>query len=111
MNWIRNWSVTILITVPRGMGCPNLTTYLFLLHELRIGTVIYHIFAKDRGRENCVDFLGVDVLEFPVQDEIIAHGPDVDSRSFTKENEGEDIAILKCVQVRQKISLSRKTER
>lgn len=70
--------------------------YLLLLHELRVGTVVNHIFSKDRGCEDCVDFLGVDVLQLAVQYEFVARRSDVDGCFLAEENEGKDIAILGC---------------
>lgn len=69
--------------------------YLLLLHELRVGTVVNHILSKDRGGQDCVDFLGIDVFKLAVQDEIIARGSNIYRCLLAEENEGKDIAILK----------------
>jgi hypothetical protein len=70
------------------------TAYLLLLHELRVGTVINDILSEDRGGQDSVDFLGVDVFQLAVQDEIVARGSDVYGCFLAEENEGKDIAIL-----------------
>ncbi len=48
------------------------TTYLLLLHQFCIRTVVDHIRSKDGRSEAAIYFLGVDVLQLPVQNEFIS---------------------------------------
>lgn len=59
------------------MRCPcGLSiAYLLLLHELRVGAVVYDILSEHRRRKWRVDFLSADVLELAIEDEVIALGP------------------------------------
>ena len=68
--------------------------YLLLLHQLRIRTIVDYIFAEHRGSQGAVDFLGIDIFEFSVEDEVIAFGAQANRGFFPQEDEGEDIAIL-----------------
>ena len=49
-----------------------MSSYLFLLHQLRIGTIVHNVLAKHGRGESSVNLLGVDVFQFPVQDEVVA---------------------------------------
>ena len=68
--------------------------YLLLLHELRVGAVVDDILAKDRCAEWGVDLLGIDILDLSVEDKVVACGVEANGHLATKEDEGEDIAIL-----------------
>ena len=69
-------------------------THLLLLHQLRVRTVIHHVLAKDWGRERTVNLLRIDILQLPVQNEIVALGAQTHSRLLAQKNEGEDLAVL-----------------
>jgi hypothetical protein len=43
-----------------------------LLHELGIGTVVDNTASEDRRSELAVDFFGVDILKFSIQDKLVA---------------------------------------
>ncbi len=68
--------------------------YLLLFHEFRVWTVVDHVLPKDWRGEWRVNILCADILEFPIQDEVIALCTQKYSGLFSKENECEDIAIL-----------------
>ena len=70
------------------------SAHLLLLHQLGVGAVVYNILAKDRSGEGAVDLLGVDILDLSVEDKVVACGVEANGHLATKEDEGEDIAIL-----------------
>ena len=74
----------------KNFGC----WYLFLLHELGIRHIIDHTFAKARRGEDGIYLLGIDVLEFPIQNELITLGSQIDGDFSAEENECEDVPIL-----------------
>jgi hypothetical protein len=65
-----------------------------LLHELRVGAVVDDILAEDRRRQDGVDFLGANVADLAVQDEVVALGSDIDGRLLAEKDEGEAVAVL-----------------
>jgi hypothetical protein len=69
--------------------------YLFLLHEFGVGAVVDHVAPKDRGGEWRVDFLGANVAELAIQNEVVALGAQVDRGLLAKEDEGENVAVLR----------------
>lgn len=71
--------------------------YLLLLHELRVGAVVHDIASKHRRSQNSVDLLGVDVLELAIEDKVVSVGTNSDSGLLSKQNEGEDISVLKTM--------------
>jgi hypothetical protein len=68
--------------------------YLLLLHQLGVGAIIYNVGTEDRCSQLAIDLLGVDILQFPVQDELIAFGAEVHGSLLTQEYEGEDFTVL-----------------
>jgi glutaredoxin 2 len=44
---------------------------LLLFHQLRVGTVVHNVLAKNRIAEWAIDFLSIDVRLFAIEDEII----------------------------------------
>lgn len=46
--------------------------YLLLLHKFGVGTVVDDIRSEDGRCKLAVDFFGVDVLQFSIEDELIA---------------------------------------
>jgi hypothetical protein len=73
-------------------------TCLLLLHQLRVGAVVDDILAKDRCRELAVDLLGVDILDLAIEDEVVAGCVKAHGHFLTKEDKGEDIAVLHASQ-------------
>ncbi len=59
-------------------------TNLFLFHELRIGNVVYYILPKNRCSQDRVYLFGIQILQLPVQNELIAFRAKVDCDSSTK---------------------------
>lgn len=68
--------------------------YLLLLHELRVGAVIDDVTAKNGCGQDGVDLLCVHVAQLAVQDEIVALGTETDSHFLSKEDKGENVAML-----------------
>lgn len=68
--------------------------YLFLFHKLRIWHIVDDIFSEHWGRQDRVYFLGIDVFDLPVQDELIAFGSKIDCYFSAQKYECIDIAIL-----------------
>lgn len=46
-------------------------TDLLLFHQLRIGAIVDHVFAKHRGGKRAVYLLGIEILVFAVEDEFV----------------------------------------
>lgn len=69
-------------------------TYLFLLHELGIGAIIYYMTSKDRCCKRRIHLFSANVSEFAIENEIVARGAQIDSCFLAKEDKSEDIAIL-----------------
>jgi len=69
-------------------------SYLLLLHKLRVRAVVYDIIAEDRSAERAVDLLGIDILDFAVQDKIVSFSIQADGSLAAEQNEGKDIAVL-----------------
>lgn len=74
----------------KGVGCH----YLFLLHQLRVGTVIDDVPTKDRSGQNSVNLLSIDVLELAIENEIVSGGANGNGGFLAKENKSEDIPKL-----------------
>lgn len=72
----------------------NHCSYLLLLHKLRVGAIVHHILTKNRCGKDRIDFLCVDILQLPIENEIIALSAKVNGGLLPKQNEGENIAIL-----------------
>ena len=73
----------------------RMQSYLLLLHQFRVGTIVDNISSKDRRCKHRIDLLGIDVLVFAVQDELIAISSQVDGRLLSQQNERETIAIFR----------------
>ena len=69
-------------------------SYLLLLHELRVGTIVHNILAKDRSRERTVDLFCIHISQLSVQDEVVALRAQTYCRLLAQENKCKDIAIL-----------------
>lgn len=69
-------------------------SYLFLLHQFRIRTVIHNTSTKDRCCKWVVDLLGVDIFELAVQNKFIPFRPQTHCRLLAKQDEGKYIAVL-----------------
>lgn len=67
---------------------------LLLLHEFRVGTVVDNIGSEDGGCELPVDFFGVDILQFSIENELVALDTKVNSCLLAEKDEGENIAVL-----------------
>ena len=73
---------------------PCVIPYLFLFHEFGVWYIIYDIFAENRRSKNVVYFFSIDVLQFPIKDELVAFLSQIDCNLPTKEDKGEDVSIL-----------------
>lgn len=69
-------------------------TYLFLLHELRVRTVIHNIASKDGSREWAIYLLRVDIFQFAVEDEVVPFRSKTYGGLLSKEDKSKDVAIL-----------------
>lgn len=69
-------------------------SYLLLLHQFRIGTVVDDTPAEDGGGERGVNLLSANILQLAIQDEIIALRTEKDSRLLAEQNKSEDITVL-----------------
>lgn len=70
--------------------------HLLLLHQLRIRAVIHHTGTKHWSRKGTVDFLGIDILQLPIQDEFVALQTQADCQFPAQQNKSKDIPVLKC---------------
>ena len=71
-----------------------ITTNLLLLHKFGVGAVVDNVFSEHGSGERTVDLLRIGVLQFRVEDKVIAFGTDVYSRLLPQENKCKDIAVL-----------------
>lgn len=53
--------------------------YLLLLHEFGVGTVVDNIGPEDGRCELPVDFFGVDIFQFSIENELVTFDTKVDS--------------------------------
>jgi hypothetical protein len=67
---------------------------LLLFHEFGIRAVVDDILAKDRSSENSINLLGRDILELSVENKVVSSGANSDGGFLSKEDKGEDIAML-----------------
>lgn len=74
--------------------CPEQQPYLLLFHQLRIRTIVDNILAKNGRGKGAVNFLGVDMAELAIEDELVALGANIDGSFLAEQDEGEDVAIL-----------------
>lgn len=56
----------------RGETSDQKEVYLLLLHKFRIGTIVDYIRSEDGCCKLAVDFFGIDVLQLPIENELIA---------------------------------------
>lgn len=56
----------------KDTGSAMRVLHLLLLHQLCIGTVIYHAFAKDWGAKRAVDLFRTGVFQLGIEDELVA---------------------------------------
>ena len=68
--------------------------YLLLLHEFRIGTIIYNILAKYRRGQRSIDFFRIHIFQLPIQYEVIALRAQADRGLLPEQDECEDVAVL-----------------
>ena len=80
-----------------GLELLYYSTHLFLLHQLRIWTVIHDLFSKDRRGERTVYVLCIDVFELPIENEFVSLHPQTDCRLLPEQDECEDVTVLKIV--------------
>jgi hypothetical protein len=68
--------------------------YLLLLHQLRVRAVVDDISTKDRSGQNRIDLLRIDILQLPIEDEIVSSSAKVDGGLLSQQNERKNITIL-----------------
>jgi hypothetical protein len=71
--------------------------HLLLLHKLRVRAVVDDVLAENRGGQRGVDFLGVDILDLAIENEVVAFSVQTHSHLAAEEDEGEHIAVLRLV--------------
>jgi photosystem II stability/assembly factor-like uncharacterized protein len=49
---------------------------------------------KDRGRERRINLFSTNVLEFPIQNKVVAFGTKVYSGLFSEKDKGKDVPVL-----------------
>lgn len=69
-------------------------SHLLLLHQLRVRTIVHHILSKHRRGERAIDLFRIHVLQFSVQNEIIALRSQNHRSRLSEQDEGEDISVL-----------------
>jgi hypothetical protein len=75
-------------------------THLLLLHQLGVGAIVDNILAKDGCGQHSVDLLGIDILQLPIEDELIALSAQIHRRLLPQEDKCENITILCTYQSR-----------
>lgn len=76
-----------------------LLTNPFLLHVFCMWNVIYDIAAPHRSRDNIIYVLWIQVVLFPIQDEVVPLDPQVYRNPSAEKNKCENIAVLINVNV------------
>lgn len=61
----------------RGMTTDRKELYLLLLHKFGIWTVVDNVRSEDGGCKLAVDFLGVDVLQLSIENELISFNAEI----------------------------------
>lgn len=72
----------------------SIVSYLLLLHQLGIRTIINNILPKNRRSQGGINLLGVHILQLPVQNKIIPLGPQTHRRLLAQQYESKNIPIL-----------------
>ena len=70
------------------------STHLFLLHQLRIWTVIHDLFPEDRRGQWTVYLLRIDIFELSIEYKFISLHPQTDCRLLPEQNKGENVTVL-----------------
>lgn len=78
----------------KGRLCEAEFDELLLLHELRVGAVVYDIRTEDGRGELAVDLLGIYIFEFAVKDKVVPRNAQIYSGLLPEEDKGKDVAIL-----------------
>jgi hypothetical protein len=71
-----------------------LCIHLLLLHQLAVRAIINHILPKNRCSQRCINLLGINILQLPIQDKLVALRPQTHGRLLPQQNEREDISVL-----------------
>ena len=72
--------------------------YLFLLHEFCVWYIVHHAFTENWRCQDGIDLFGVQVFKLAIQDKLVPFWAQINRYFPPKENEGEDIAILRLSQ-------------
>jgi hypothetical protein len=54
--------------------CISHSSYLLLLHELRVGAIVDNMATENGGSERGVDLLGIDIAQLAIEDELVSLG-------------------------------------
>ena len=90
MNYVKTVRVTNLSIRTR-----ILLTDPFLLHVFGMWGVIYNIATPNWGSNDIIYFLRIQIDLFPVEDEIVARGPQICCDFPAEKDEGEDVTVLR----------------
>lgn len=80
--------------VRRGQEIGSVIAYSFLIHEPRIGAIIYHFLAKNRRRELSIHLLGVQISMLAIEDKLIPFLAEKDGSRLPEQDESEAVPIL-----------------
>jgi hypothetical protein len=72
----------------------EVSSYLLLLHELRVRAVVDNIAAKDRGRQWRINLFGANIAQLAIHDELIALCAQIDGSLLAEKNERENVTVL-----------------
>lgn len=75
----------------------DIGAYFLLFHELRIRNIIHDILPEHGCRQDRIYLFRIQIFQLPVEYELIPSFAKVDGDFPAKEDEGEDIAILRSM--------------
>lgn len=69
-------------------------TYLLLLHQFGIGTVVHDVLAKNRRGKRRIHLLRIHILQFAIQDELIAFGSQAYRGFLAQQDKSKHVSVL-----------------
>lgn len=84
----------VFFSVSRKRSGDGKGIYLFLFNELGVWAVVHDIRPKDRRGQLAIDLLSIDILQLPIENELIPIRSEIHSGLLPQEDECEDIPML-----------------
>lgn len=67
---------------------------LFLLHEFRVWAIVYDVGAENWRRQRGIDFLGIEILLFAVENKIVSVNTEITCNFLAEKDKCKDIPVL-----------------